>query len=335
MDWGSCNGECSFSFSGEKIPQIFAAFAKLKTPRGVSSLVGRLEHMKNFRGNDWHTLSLQLPVVLYKLKIGIATPWFNSLIDHLKYYRIMWKKKITLNNIDQFKKYYVQHHKNYYQLYPEDFFYMRETKDGNKQTSKNKINFHLTNHIPTFIQIFGAPTYFSLEVFEHCIKYFKKAHKSTNGKNPTEQVPQIVFELFLGIYCNQTYKEFTKKSSKQKLKAQTKKVNDSICNMGEDWYHFNSITIGNSKYQIGDTVQLKTTHMAIVKGIWGDKEGTPSAKIKIVYLSPTQRFPPISIWCELQLTLEAELIFPSEIRGKNYMFVHKGGYICDPEYFIN
>jgi hypothetical protein len=206
-----------------QIQNVFAEFTKIPTPKGSASLVGRLENMKGFRGNDWRTLAFQLPIVLTRLNIGIGSTWYKTFISHLQYYRILTEKSISEQQLGEFHHFFVDHHTNYKKLYPSDFSH----QNNNAERSSSFINFHLGNHYPTYTRFLGAPIYLSLESYEHSIKFMKKAHKTTNGKNPTKDVVEGTLQLYIGIHCSQTYDQFTTKESTSKLKTKTTKVKDS------------------------------------------------------------------------------------------------------------
>jgi hypothetical protein len=245
------------------------------------------------------------------------------------------KKKIPEQQLQQFNTHYVDHHNLYYKLYPEDFSYMKKTRTGEVETSKCKINFHLTNHYPTVISFFGAPTYFSLEVFEHSIKYLKKAHKNTNGKNPSENVPHCLLDHNLGIYCDMTYDEFTAKHTKNNIKWKKNKVNDPLLYLGVHLHHYNSITIQSLKIYVGDTIALQGDQFALVKEIWGNKDADfASAKIKVEMFS-TSTFAEVPIWKRLELLPNSfQIIDAVQVSGKKYMWIWNGNYLCEPMYSL-
>jgi hypothetical protein len=310
----------------QKIPDVFAYFTKIPVPKCSVSLVGRLEHMKSFRGNDWKTLAFQLPIVLSHLNIGIGSDWYKCFILHLQYYRLLCQKLVSKENLADFQKYFVQHHNLYKDLYPGDFSHLR----NNERFSSNKINFHLTNHWPIYIQLFGAPLFFSLEVFEHAIKLLKKAHKNTNGKNPTENVPENALQLSLGVVCDQTYEQFSKKELINKLKWPKTKVKDPKLHLGEQLFHWNTVKINSTQYHLHDTILLQDGQFGVIQGIWADNIGDfSSTKIKMLCYYLIGQYKPTPIWDEILLTEKSILITPAQIQSKIYTWSINTVSVCD------
>jgi hypothetical protein len=299
----------------KKIPEVFDYFGKIIIPKGSVSLVGRLESMKNFRGNDWHTLACQLPIVLTHLNIGIGTDWYDCFIIHLQYYFILSQKSISKDDLNLFSQLYTQHHNVYKDLYPQDFIHER----NGESVSSNRINFHLTNHWPVYIQLFGAPMYFSLEVYEHAIKILKKSHKNTNGKNPTEDVLENFLQLSLGVICDQTYQQFTAKDNLNKVKWPKKQVKDPQIQLGEKLMHWNTLKLHSSEFHSNDTIILKSGQIGILKEIWADKLGDfASVKLKVQCYDILGVYKNTPVWSELKLTEKMIIITPYQLKSKIY-----------------
>jgi hypothetical protein len=312
-----------------KIHEVFNQFSKIPVPKGSASLVGRLEHMKTYRGNDWHTLACQLPIVLTQLNIGIGTDWYQSLILHLQYYQILSQKLISKEDLDNFSTLYVQHHNIYKDLYPQDFVHQR----NNQTVSSNRINFHLTNHWPIYIQLFGSPMYFSLEVFEHAIKMLKKSHKNTNGKNPTEDVIDNFLQLSLGIICDQTYDQFTAKANIKKVKWPKKKVKDSKLMLGEQLLHWNTLKLHSSQFHVSDTILLDDGTIGVLNGIWADPSGDfASTKLKIQIYNILGKFRNTPLWDELELSDKFIITTPSQLKAKIYCWKINNSIVAHSTY---
>jgi hypothetical protein len=307
-----------------EVHQVQKIINSLSIPHGHISLKNQLPFYKSFKGKHWHSLAFLLPIALNEMMDCSEIPWLQCFLLHVQYYRLLCKSSLTPEFVQLISDTIIAHHKLYVELYPSDFTSDKTQTDNVAEIIKqNKdasafINFHLSQHWKLYIQLFGAPLYFSGESWEHSIKRLKKSQQNTNHHNPSNDVAKNYLFWIFGCYLQspkivqqQLAVEMVVKN--KKLKSHSKVDPLTF----QSLFHWNSLMLKGEPIRSRDVIQLKSGDYVQIRKVYANSTG----EINTIQLSAFKCSPPVcvpntGVSYQMQVLVEKQYINPEDVLSK-------------------